>query len=77
MQEKIKEEIAFYKDLLKIVSAFSFGIGGGTISLLFKPTSGISLILLTLGGVLEVALLVISGWIILKIKKLLAELIDD
>ena len=77
MQERIKEEIAFYKDLLKIVSAFSFGIGGGVISLLFKPISGISLVLLTLGGILEAALLLISGWIILKIRKLLKGLKDD
>ena len=77
MQERIKEEIAFYKDLLKIVSAFSFGIGGGIVSLLFKPIGGISLILLILGGILETALLLISGWIILKIRKLLTELRDD
>ena len=68
MSKRVKEEIAFYKDLLKITSAFSFGIGGGTVGLIFKLKDPIHLILFTLGtvleAVLEVGLLIVSACLI-------------
>ena len=77
MCEKVKERIALYRDFLKILSVFSFGVGGGTISLLFRLENPVAIPLLFLGFLLEVSLLFSMMRIFLKIEALIEELKDE
>ncbi len=57
MSKKIEVRAELYRDLLKSLSVFAFGIGGGTVGLLFKLDEAVSIPLLFLGASAEVALL--------------------
>ena len=77
MSKRIETRIELYRDILKILSVFAFGIGGGTIGLLFKLDKAVSLPLLFLGASAEVALLFGMARVILKIESLIEEIKDE
>ena len=77
MSRKIEERISFYKDLLKILSVFVFGIGAGTLGLLYKLKNPVSIPLLFLGAIVETTLLLGMVRLILKIELLIKELNDE
>jgi len=76
MLKQIEERVKFYRDLVKIFSAYIFAIGGGMVGLLFKEQTTLTLVLLTFGFFLEVVLLFTVIRLYLKIEKLIEE-IDD
>jgi len=77
VSRKVEARVELYRDLLKILSVFTFGIGGGTIGLLFRLEEPVSIPLLFIGASAEVALLLGMARLILKIESLIEEIKDE
>jgi len=75
--KRIEKEINFYTEVLKILTAFTLAVGGGTAGLFFKLDSPARIALFGIGLVVTAVLLISMAGIYLKIKHLLAELKDD
>ena len=56
-KEKLKEEIKFYTEILKLLSTFTFLTAGGVIGLFYKMNNPISVIFIIFGIALIVGFL--------------------
>jgi len=75
-KDYIKERVSFYKEVLKILSAFLVASAGGTVSLLFRRQNELVHWLAIVGTWLSLTLILMIVGLMVKIELLLRELKD-
>jgi len=76
-KEYIKEKVDFYKEILKILSAFLVASIGGTISLLFRKGNELAHWLGIVGTWISLTLILMIIGLMVKIELLLRELKNE
>jgi len=77
MDRKTEKKIDFYTEVLKILSAFTIAVGGGTAGLFFNLTSPARVALFGVGFFLTAVLIIAIAGVYLKVRHLFWENGDE